>query len=287
MRDDNPVRSGPELVSVATGTWLRTEEIIRPLIVFVHGFTAHGRYLKKHATLVQQSNYCAAYFNYDSYVGIDIAAGKLAARLNYHAKAISSHGLVFIAHSMGGLVTRFCVSKSLGALGNHVKGVVLLGTPSQGTLNNGWMLPRLLDAGDLLAGLSPYLRLPMCRAAKQLTMCDPDGLIRNLNSEQMGKPAQCPTLTIAGGLKFIELGDKPKHWVNHACNMMIQKVLGPGPNDGLVPEASVNLNRVLGSTSGHNHKADYEDYSITNHSALAGNQEVGYVTLDFIKKVAP
>jgi Putative serine esterase (DUF676) len=293
MHDHDPVRFGPELVSETTGTFLRREEIERPLVVFVHGFTAHGRYLKKHATFVQQSNYCAAYFNYDSYVGVDVAAAKLASRLKYYAEAITHHGLVFIAHSMGGLVARLCASKSLGPLSNHLKGLVLLGTPNQGTLNNGWMIARILDTGDLLAGLSPYLRTPICRAAKQLTRCDPDGLIERLNSTQLGKPALCPTLTIAGGLNFIELSENPKHWVNSACNKMIQTVLGDGPNDGLVPETSVNLTAILGSTSGYWHKGhhddhpDYDDYPDTNHSALAGNQDVSYIILDFIQKVAP
>jgi pimeloyl-ACP methyl ester carboxylesterase len=284
MNNHDPVRFGSELVSVSTGEWLRHDEVTRPLVVFVHGFTAHGKYLWKHARRVPQAEYCAAVFNYDSYVGIDNAAKELASLLAGY-KTVFDHGIVFVAHSMGGLVTRFCVRNCLDALAICVKGVVLLGTPNDGTLNNGWMLARILDVGDRLTKINPYFRLRTCRAAKQLTLCDEDNLIRNLNTEERGITATFSTLTIAGGQNYLEVGSPL--FVDWLSNMMIQRALKRTQNDGLVPEASVNLGGVLKVGYGYTHRTGYTGYPTINHSALAGNQLVSDQILDFLKRVAP
>jgi pimeloyl-ACP methyl ester carboxylesterase len=282
-----PVRSGPELISAKGANWLLPEEITAPLVVFVHGFTAHGRYLNRLADLVSRSGYTAAYFNYDSYVGIDNAAVQLASRLDACSSAISKWGVVLVGHSMGGLVVRACVAQPLGKLDAFVKGIVLLGTPNEGTLTNGWMLSRLLDLGDRLTKFSAYFRVPACRAAKQITLSDDEQFILNLNASQRGHPAPFPTLTISGGLNEIELGTGQKLFWNKACNAMIQKALDEVPNDGLVLERSADLGRVLNETTNRRHDKGYPDYVITNHSALAGNQSVGTTILGFLRHFVP
>lgn len=286
-RAHDPVRSGAELVSVRTGEWLLSEEIKRPLVVFVHGFTAHGRYLERPAKFVLGSGYTAAYFNYDSYVGIERAASALAARLDTHGRPLSQHGIVFVGHSMGGLVVRSCTARALGPLAAFVRGTVLLGTPNEGTLNNGWMLARILDVGDRLTRFNPYFRLPTCRAAQQLTLSDSEDFLLNLNADQRKTPPSFPTLSISGGLNQIELGEGLRLLVNRLCNKIIQKALAEVPNDGLVLERSSDLGRVLNEPTKHRHFTRYDDYSTTNHSALAGNQEVTDLILGFLKRFAP
>lgn len=284
----DPIRFGAELVSVRTGKWLLSEEITRPLVIFVHGFTAHGQYLKRPAEFVLGSGYTTAYFNYDSYDGIEDAATSLAARLHTHSGPLSQHGMVLVGHSMGGLVVRSCTARALGSLAAFVRGTVLLGTPNEGTLNNGWMLARLLDVGDRLTRFNPYFRLPTCRAAQQLTLSDKEGFLRNLNEDQRKTPTAFPTLSISGGLNRIELGEGLKLLFNGLCNMIIQKALNKEvPNDGLVLERSSDLGRVLNEPTKHRHAIGYDKYARTNHSALAGNQGVAELILGFLKRFAP
>jgi pimeloyl-ACP methyl ester carboxylesterase len=238
-----------------------------------------------HARRLPASKYCAVIFNYDSFPGIDKAAEELAAHLRFNAARISQDGLFFVAHSMGGLVTRFCITKCLGTLANKVRGVVLLGTPNDGTLNNGWMLARILKVGDRLTNFSPYYRTQACRSAQQLTLCDAEKLIENLNAEQRAKPATFSTITIAGGLRYLEVGNKPNLLRDWLSNKMIQRALGFAQNDGLVPETSVDLSGVLRVSYGYCHRPGYHGYDKTNHSGLAANQFVSNEILALLDNV--
>jgi len=277
------VRGGPELVAFETKGWIVATDINRPLVVFVHGFTSHGRYLSEQAAYVHGHGYYSAYFNYDSYKGIDIGAKQLAERVAVCAKPIAEKGFVLIGHSMGGLVVRACANLFLNALTQHLRGVVLLGTPNKGTLPK--ILPRVIDWGDAISGIDPYRRLPTCRAAKQLTLADSEKFVESLNTKEKKGKAPIPILTVSGGLAWLEVGEKPGSFRDWLANRTIQKALSAKPNDGLVVETSADLRDVLGRNTNRSHNNGYSGYDETNHTSLTKNQPIGDLIIAFLKKV--
>lgn len=285
MKYLDPARFGCQLVLYKTGGLPADGEIKKPLVVFVHGFTADGQCFQDHADYVQRSGYESAIFHYDSYVGIQNAATMLSDRLNSCDSAIREHGVVFVGHSMGGLVVRVLIKYHLPKLANYVRGMVLLGTPSDGTLINSRVFRRMLDWGENLSKeftLNPYTRTALCRSAKELIQSDRQKLLKKLNDEERNKPATVPTCTISGGKRYIELGGV---W-EFLANRGLQRILGER-NDGLVPEASVNLVTVLGNAENRLHWNGYPEYWDINHTALAMNQSIAIKIKDFLRQFAP
>lgn len=284
MKHHDPARFGCRLTLHSHGGLPTNDEIKTPLVVFVHGFTANGEYFKDHADYVQRSGYESAYFDYDSYVGINKAAAMLAARLNSCQQSIKKYGIFFVGHSMGGLVVRAAVRYHLPQLIESVKAIILLGTPNDGTLMNSWIVRRMIQWGEHMSNrvaLNPYTRTPTCQSAKELTQSDPEEFLRKLNDSERGKPAIVPTLTISGGHRFLEMGGGIPQFLG---NRGIQRIFAGAQNDGLVLEDSVNLSSVLKNSEQRIHLNGYSEYSDTNHSALARNQSIAILIVDFFKR---
>src|SRR6266487_3223240 len=100
------IHTGADLVRCDTGRWLTPQDLTAPLVICVHGFTSHGRYMVELARHVEGHRFIAALFNYDSYLGIDQASADLSDRLRLLIKNLTNHSFVLIGHSMGGLVAR-------------------------------------------------------------------------------------------------------------------------------------------------------------------------------------
>src|SRR5260370_1243518 len=174
MKYHDPARFGCRLVLHTTGGLPADGEIKRTLVVFVHGFTADGECFRSHADYVQRSGYESAYFHYDSYVGIQKSAALLADRLRSCQKSIQTDGVVFVGHSMGGLVVRAVVKYHLQHVLGSVRGMVLLGAPNAGTLNSE-LVDWTLDWGQHISKqftVNPYTRTRFCRSAQELTRSD-------------------------------------------------------------------------------------------------------------------
>jgi pimeloyl-ACP methyl ester carboxylesterase len=277
------IRAGAELRAHATNAWIVAADVNSALVVFVHGFTSNGRYLSEQGAYVYGHGYSTAYFNYDSYRGIDTAAADLAERLQACGERIAIYGLVLIGHSMGGLVVRACANFSLGELKGYLRGTILLGTPNSGTLPQ--ILPRVMDWGDAIAGIDPYRRLPTCRASKQLTCQDAEKFVEHLNNTEQKQSVSYPILTISGGLAWLEVGKKHRSLRNWFANRTIQNALKAKPNDGLVTENSADLSSVLGRAPNRMHNNGYSGYDRTNHTALTRNQSIGDAIVSFLASV--
>ena len=287
MKNHDPARFGCRLELHTSGELPADNEIKSPLVVFVHGFTADGEYFRSHADYVQRSGYDSAYFHYDSYLGINDAAAMLGDRLKSCQRAIRKHGLVFVGHSLGGLVVRAAIRYHLPKMVESVRGMVLLGTPNDGTLIDSRIVSRMLDWGQTISqkfALNPYTRSTACRSAKELVQSDPQQFLRRLNDAERGQPASTPTWTISGGKKFIELGGGLWDFLG---NKSLQRIFAGAQNDGLVPEASVDLGLILKNHENRLHVNGYPDYWKTNHTALAVNQSIAIKIVDFLRQFAP
>ena len=124
----DPIRGGPELVRL-DNSWVSTQDIVKPAVVFVHGFTSNGRYMLDLAQYTAAHGFVSLLFNYDSYKGIDQAAKDLEARLHSIEDGLKQHAYALVAHSMGGLVARFFARQAVPSLRRRLKAVVLLACP--------------------------------------------------------------------------------------------------------------------------------------------------------------
>ncbi len=283
----DPIRSGASLTNLA-GRWVTPADVDGPVVVLIHGFTANGEYLVDLAEYLAGSGFRPLLFEYDSYLGIDTAAEELAARLSPIAEKLSQHGVMLVAHSMGGLVARFFMRRCSGAnspLGDALRGLCTLGAPHAGTLNDQSVIRRLADWSDRLTGINPFLRSPTCRSATQLTGTDHVGLIAMLNAADRELPLRIPTLTVSGGLGYLEVA--AGLWKNQVANRYLQRVLST-PNDGLVTEPSADLARVLGrSDLPITHFNNYTEYARTNHTYLVQNQTIAQRIVEWCREHCP
>ena len=283
----DPIRSGASLTNLS-GRWVTPGDVDRPVVVLIHGFTASGSYLVELASFLEEWGYRSLLFEFDSYLGIDTAAEDIEARLLPISDAISRHGMVLVAHSMGGLVARFFMrrcSKANSSLGNSLRGLCTLGSPHAGTLNDQTLIRRLADWSDLLTGINPFLRSPTCRAATQLTGTDDERLIETLNTADRESPLRIPPLTVSGGLGHLEVA--PGLIKNQFANQYLQRVLST-PNDGLVTESSADLRAVLGRYDlPMEHFNSYPEYARTNHSYLVRNQTIAQRIVEWCRQHCP
>jgi pimeloyl-ACP methyl ester carboxylesterase len=132
----NPVRSGANLTILPGGRWATPRDLTNPTVIFVHGFTANGSYFDILSEFFRNWGFTSLSFEYDSYVGIDVAARQLEARVR-PLRAQLQNGFIIVAHSMGGLVVRrFIREFSQAPFADGLKGVCTLGTPHAGTLHD-------------------------------------------------------------------------------------------------------------------------------------------------------
>lgn len=265
----NVFAAGPEIISVATWKWLPPQRIDRGLLLFIHGFTANGEYFREFAEYFSEMGYCCAIYNYDSYVGIDTAGRSLCQLLDPYEDQVGRYGLALICHSMGGLVARCMLRQLPPKLKQGVCGLVTLGTPHRGTLYDRRIVSFALDSSEVLAGsIHPFLRLPLCTSALQMTRSDSAELLSHLAGAE-----GIPVLSISGGLAFLEIGEPGVF--SRVRNRVLQRLIGEKVNDGLVGESSANYIRaVSGEVRGVTHLNDYEAWPQTNHTNLIHRQDL-------------
>ena len=272
--EHNVFAAGPEIVSVTTGKWLPEHQIDRQLLVFIHGFTAHGRYFKEFAQYFQDMDcYCCAIYNYDSYKGIDVAAQSLIDLLKPYEEKICKFGFAMICHSMGGLVARFAINHLPDGLKQGLCGLVTLGTPHRGAFYSKRLLSFVFDAGENLTGfIHPFQRLPISRSAAQVTGSDGGSFFSNLASF---KPAhqEIPVLSISGGFRFLEIGEPGVF--SRVKSRVLQRLIDDGENDGLIEESSSDYTRAVGGEPpAAIHDNSYRSWPETNHTHVIHRQEV-------------
>jgi pimeloyl-ACP methyl ester carboxylesterase len=309
-RDLDPIRTGAHLyLPTEDGRWLRPADVTKPLVVLIHGFTANPRFLEDLATYLEGDGFRSALFSYDSFLGIDDAGRHLLKCLQNLTEPLMSYGVALLGHSMGGLVARYAAHNAPNNLRQVLRTVVLLGTPNRGTLDHKLLLSCFFYWGDLLSRVNPFTRSALCRSAKQLTLKDTDGLIQTLNQDHKTRALPFSFLSLSGGNNFLELEGIAGSFVARAYNAVIQRLIREKPNDGLVPESSADLSRVVadfcdeevkGNSEGEQrmaadhhpgslavplveHRSDYLDYTTTNHTYLTRNYEIAGIVGSWLK----
>lgn len=279
------IRAGAELIHPDTGKWFLGTETRAPVVVFVHGFTAHGRYLSRLAEFVGAHGFAAALFNYDSYRGIDHAAHDLEMLLVELDEAIREDGIFLVGHSMGGLVARHFVQYGAERSGIRVRGIATLGTPHGGTLSKRHV-GHLLDWADAVTLPNPFSRSPACPSSMQLTDASATGLIGKLNQDAADDARDLPVLSISGGLPYLEFGTGSNGgFAGTLRNLVLQRLIGERPNDGLVAESSADIANVVRARPRLAHLHDYPGYERVNHSYLGRNQQVASIIVRWLKEI--
>lgn len=279
------IRTGPELIHPGNGEWFLATDVRGPIVVFVHGFTAHGRYLARLADYVGSHGFYPALFNYDSYRGIDQAALDLEVLLSDIGDDIRREGLFLVGHSMGGLVARYFGQYRSERSKIPVRGIATLGTPHCGTLSKKH-LGHFLDWADSVTLPNPFCRSSACPSAVQLTDASPFGLIGRLNQDAAADERRFPILSISGGLSFLEFGSGSNGgFAGTLRNLVLQRLIGERPNDGLVPESSANVSKAIGDGLWTSHANDYPGYERVNHSYLGRNQQIAGIVVRWLHGV--
>ncbi|SAL07682.1 Alpha/beta hydrolase family protein [Caballeronia arationis] len=278
------IRAGAELIHPDTGKWFLVADARDPVVVFVHGFTAHGRYLSRLAEYVGAHGFTPALFNYDSYRGIDQAARDLEMLLVELDDTIRDDGIFLVGHSMGGLVARYLVQYRAERSGIRVRGIASLGTPHGGTLSKRHV-GHLLDWADSVTLPNPFSRVPACPSSMQLTDASSTGLISKLNHDAASDARCIPMLSISGGLPFLEFGTGGNGgFAGMLRNLVLQRLIGEQPNDGLVAESSADIVKVVSARPQQAHLRDYPGYDRVNHSYLGRNQHVAGIVVRWLKE---
>jgi len=272
----DPIRQGASLTD-PDGRWATPGDLTGDHAVVVHGFTAGSAYLRDLGRFFTGAGLRTLLLDYDSYFGIDAAAESLVGLLDDLTPPAGTGRRVIVAHSMGGLVVRRMLRllagrRGRGWLRESVAGTCFLGTPHAGTLVGQPLVTPLADLSDVMTGLYPFLRSPLCRSSRQLTITDEDRFIERLNAADREDPLGIPTLTVSGGMRHLEYCSGA--FRNRLANTWVQGRL-KGPNDGLVAESSADLAGVLGRGDlPITHLADYPEHPTTNHTFLVRNQSI-------------
>lgn len=275
------IRSGAELVLAGTGAWLTPRNISGPLVVLIHGFTSHGRYMQQLGTYLSQHDYVVALFNYDSYLGIDTAALVLEERLRPLAPTlVQGEGYALIAHSMGGLVARQFALQARTPLRDVLRGVALLGTPNRGALGGAQHIGYMLDWSDWVSSVNPFARLLPCRSSTQLLLSDPERLIESMNRADSARTWIIPLMSISGGLATLEWSRQHDGLSARLHNAALQRLIKEMPNDGLVSESSADIRSVVRTAK---HINDYSEYKRINHTNLVASQAVADVIVSWLQ----
>jgi pimeloyl-ACP methyl ester carboxylesterase len=290
VQQPDAMRAGTRLIGLETESWVAAGDIARRAAIVIHGFTADSTYMRRLADYIERHGYFSALFEYNSYLGIDAAAALLCERLQRIRAPLQEHGFVIIAHSMGGLVARQAARTVRASLAG-LRGLVLLGTPNNGTVRGPGkklVLSYMLDAAEAVSIPNPFARLPICRSALQLTCSDDYSFIETLNTADRNDPHQIPMLSISGGLEYLEFGAQGgNRMLNGIKNAVLQSLINESPNDGLVPESSSNVSAVLSSLEALRHRNDYAEYLSTNHTYLDQNQSVADLVVEWIQALWP
>lgn len=284
--------TGDELVRLSDFNWAEPQDFdAEKLVIFIHGFTAHGKYLVQFGSFFEKFGFKCFLFNYHSYRGIGKPVESLRWYLEQYDKqtngTIRRKKILVIAHSMGGLIARAFALDSFGQ--QVLSGIIMLGTPNGGTITNSRVLSYVIDYGEFLSEVMPEARNPACLSSKELTKSDPGvgGHYIDVLNQAWASASNLPqTLSISGGLNYVVISNNQlKNW---SMNRLIQRHFQNACNDGLVLEKSVDLSSIIpGLPSQHYlHFNSYPDYSDINHTYLIHNQALALVMVDWATRTS-
>jgi pimeloyl-ACP methyl ester carboxylesterase len=286
MSQPDPIRAGSRLVSVESDDWIAAADVTSRMAVIIHGFTADSSYMRNLARFIGRHGFLSALFDYNSYIGIERAANLLVSKLEPLRDPLARHGFVLVAHSMGGLVARHAARLMRDSVPG-LRGIVALGSPHDGTLRGetkALFISTINDWADALTIPNPFSRSAICISALQLTCSDTAGFIDAMNKADQSDPLPAPMLSISGGLPFLEFGKNQK--IAAVKNAVLQSFINSLPNDGLVPETSSDLTRILRGRSHVEHRNNYAEYPTTNHTYLDQNQAIAQIVADWVQNVS-
>lgn len=258
-------------------------------VLLVHGFASHCDNLRDLAQFFLDWGYTVFGFNYRSYTDLDSISRSLHDLLSRSVPAGLAHNqrLYAIGHSTGGLVLRRLLQVAPEPV--PLRAVAMLGTPNDATLTVD-LLRMLLRHIQLVSG---FLSLPEAAALggaliRELTKNDPPPcIIDRMNQVDATAPSQVPFVTVSGGGgpsgRFRV--HRRRFW-NEVANRRIQRMLGGGPNDGLVLDESVNLGSKVGSEaplSRHLGQPAYGDWPQLDHSGLKESHIVALLVDEFFR----
>ncbi len=149
-------------------------KVIRCPVVLVHGFTGYKSTWKLLDDKLQEMNFStireAYYFSDLDDESIPAQAKGLAKHIREYKAAQLAQGVKcakvdVVAHSMGGLISRYLTTRLPNLYKNDVRKIIMVGTPNHGcTLTDrffGWLGSNLADkhikAGEQLYGQSPFI----------------------------------------------------------------------------------------------------------------------------------
>jgi len=153
-----------------------------------------------------------------------------------------------VAHSMGGLDSRYLVAKNVSGVGSRVKTVVSIGTPHFGSpvaslLQRANLLDRFLDFFHIRGGLLAELRAKV-------------NAVRDLSEEGAAQlDRQCPDDPSVCYLEIAGTGRQGASSPTSAFFALTYRFLSEriGPNDGIVPLTSAERGRKLFATWAADH----------------------------------
>jgi len=255
-------------------------------VIFIHGFTSHGKYMEKLIQGFHDAEFQCFMFNYNSYRGISEAAETLSQLLNdidvIGDGIISKRKISFICHSMGGLVARSFSYDSCST--KFMKKMITLGTPHNGTLGNSIILKSIVQWGEHITDVMPGFTKKSCKSAKELLGSDST---ENTFLDKLKIPNKLmdniPVLSVSGGKQWIEVSNNPLK--NIVVNRRIARLMDGQNNDGLVSEDSSNLENPMFKVCAlkARHYNNYSEYKDINHSNLTQNYALSLKLIRWIK----
>jgi pimeloyl-ACP methyl ester carboxylesterase len=277
-------RSRNEIIDLNGNTIGADDLTDAPIALFIHGFTADASYLTALMRAFGKQGYNSIAYNYACSEGIDSAASilrEIIADLDDLSNGkIRSNKIIIVAHSMGGLVARSLVLLNNGS--DYVRLVTTLGTPHNGTLSDTAHLEWLVRWGEKTTQVMEGGFAPSCLSALQLMKKDgTPPLIDRLAASKI--PSSVRFISVSGGLDELEFGRNPI--INFLARRYLKKQFKDKRNDGLVPEESSDLTRLIDPPDKTlcQHHNSYKEYQKTNHSHLANSQAVALRLLTLIK----
>lgn len=292
--DKKAIWEGDSLLRIEDLEWASASDFnSNKVIILIHGFTAHGKYLITLGKYFQRNGFQVLLYNYNSYKGIEKIAETLQGLLNNFE---SSSGLVtrnrffVVAHSLGGLVARRLVLYPW--LAPTVRGIVMLGTPNNGCFRDERILEYILAYGQYI-GDALMVTNVACKTARELIKNDAprtvlsltQGIIDRLNRDWKRNHHVPPSLTISGGMPSLPFSKNPR--LNWAANHTIQKAMRREANDGLVQEKSVDLTALVypKGSANYSHNNSYPEYPNINHSNLKENQSIALKVVSWLNSL--
>lgn len=113
--------------------------IVPAPVVLIHGYQSNGSAFANMSRFLSSNNITCIIFEYDSTEGIKKAALSLNSFLLTQKQELLQKGLLvnrfdIIAHSLGGVVSRYYSSSDYYSKNNNVRKLILLGVPNHGSI---------------------------------------------------------------------------------------------------------------------------------------------------------